>query len=52
MNPPVHFYKTPADNAFIFQNYALGIYQQRMETLEAVQHPCKVIVMDRGLHAA
>ena len=44
-----HFYKNPADNAFIFQNYVLDVYQQRMETLETVQYPCKVIVMACGL---
>ena len=46
INPLGHFYKNPTDNAFIFQNYILDVYQQRIETLEAVQHPCKVIVMD------
>ena len=46
-----HFYKNPTDNVFIFQNYVPDVYQQRMETLEIIQHPCKVIVMDCGLDA-
>ena len=41
----------PTDNAFIFQNYVLDVYQQRMETLETVQHPYRVIVMNCGLDA-
>ena len=45
------FYKNPTDNAFIFQNYLLDVYQQRMETLETVRHCCSVIVVDSGLHA-
>ena len=32
LNPLEHFYKNPTDNAFIFQNYVLDVYQQRMET--------------------
>ena len=51
INPLEHFYKNPTDNAFIFENYVLDIYQQRMETLETVQHPCKVIIMNHGLDA-
>ena len=34
-----HFYIHPTDNAFIFQNYALDVYLQRMETLEIFLHP-------------
>ena len=51
INPLEHFYKNHAYNAFIFQNHILDVYQQRMETLETVQHPCKVIGMDGGLDA-
>ena len=51
INPLDHFYKNPPDNTYIFQNYVLDVYQQRMETLETVQHPHKVIVMDHGLDA-
>ena len=39
----------PTDNAFIFQNYVLNVHQQRMETSQTVQHPCKVSVMNQGL---
>ena len=49
--PVENVYKNPTDNVFIFQNYVLDVYQQRMETLETVLHPCKVIVMDCGLDA-
>ena len=51
INPLEHFYKNPTVNAFIFQNYVLDVYQQRMETLETVQHPYKVVFMDCGLDA-
>ena len=44
-----NFYHNPKENAFIFQNYVLDIYQPRMEVLSAVEPMCKVIVMDRGL---
>ena len=50
-NPLEHFYENPTDNTFIFQSYELHVYQQRMETLETVQHLCKVIVTDFGLDA-
>ena len=46
-----HFYKNSIDIVFIFQNYVLHIYQQRMETYETVKHSCNVIVMDYGLDA-
>ena len=46
-----NFYKNPTDNAFVFQNYVLDVYQKRMKTLETVQHACKVIVMGGGLDA-
>ena len=49
INPLQNFYQNPKENAFIFQNYVLDIYQQRMEVLSAVEPMCKVIVMDRGL---
>ena len=49
INPLEHFYKNPADSAFTFQNCVLDVYQQRMETLETVHHPCNIIVMDCGL---
>ena len=49
INPLEHFYKNPTDSVFIFLNYVLDVYQQRMETLETVQHPCMVVVMDHGL---
>ena len=49
INPLQHFNTNPVDNAFIFQNCVLDVYQQRMETLESVKHMCKVIVMDCGL---
>ena len=44
---------TLTDNAFIFQNYVLDIHQQRIETLETVQNPCKAIAMDHAdlMHA-
>ena len=51
INPLQHLYKNPTDNAFIFQKYVRDVYQQRMETLETDQHPCKVIIMDCGLGA-
>ena len=51
IKPPEHFYKNPIDNAVIFQKYVLDVYHQRMELLETVQHPYKVIVMDCGLDA-
>ena len=51
MNSLEHIYKNPADNVYIFQNYVFDVYQQRMETLETAQYPCKVIVMDCGLDA-
>ena len=51
INPPEHFYKNPDSNAFIFQNYVLDFYEQRMDTLETAQHLCKVIVMDCGVDA-
>ena len=28
INPLKHIYKNPTDNAFIFQNYLLDVYQQ------------------------
>ena len=34
------------------KNYVLDVYQQRMETVYTVQHPCKVIVMDHGFDAS
>ena len=34
---------------FVFQNYVVGVYQQRTETLGTVQHPCNIIVMDCDL---
>ena len=49
MNPLEHLYKNPTNNAFIFQNYVLDVYQQRRGTLETVQHPYQVIVIDCGL---
>ena len=49
INPLQNFYQNPKENAFIFQNYVLDIYQQRIEVLSAVEPMCKVIVMDRGL---
>ena len=49
INPLQNFYQNPKENAFIFQNYVLDIYQQRMEVLSPVEPMCKVIVMDRGL---
>ena len=36
INPLQNFYQNPKENAFIFQNYVLDIYQQRMEVLSAV----------------
>ena len=51
INPLKHFYKNPTDDAFIFQNYVLDVYQQRMEILETVHNPSKVIVIDCGLNA-
>ena len=51
INPLEYFHKNPTDSAFVLQNYVLDVYEQRMETLETVQHPCKVIVMDHGLDA-
>ena len=33
------------------QNYVLDVYQQRMDSLDPVQYPCKVSVMDHGLDA-
>ena len=47
--PLQNFYQNAKENAFLFQNYVLDIYQQRMEALSAVEPMCKVIVMDRGL---
>ena len=49
MNSLEHVYRNPTDNAFIYQNYVQDDYQWGMETLETVQHPCKVIVVDHGL---
>ena len=49
INPVQNFYHNPKENAFIFQNYVLDMYQQRKEVLSAVEPMCKVIVMDRGL---
>ena len=49
--PLEHFYKNPTDRAFIFQHYVLYVYQQWMKTIETVQLPSKVIVLDNGLNA-
>ena len=49
VNPLTHFYQNPKENAFIFQNYVLDVYEKRLEKLMNVQHPCKVILMDGGL---
>ena len=49
INPLQNFYQNPKENAFIFQNYVLDIYQQRIEVLSTVEPTSKVIVMDRGL---
>ena len=49
INPLQNIYPNLKENAFIFQNYVLDIYQQRMVVLSAVEPTCKVIVMDRGL---
>ena len=46
INPLQYFYQNTKENAFIFQNYVLDIYQQRMEVLSAMEPMCKVIVMD------
>ena len=43
INPLEHLYKNPTDNAFIFQNYVLDVYQLRMETVETVQHPARLL---------
>ena len=51
INPLEDFYTNPTHNAFIFKTYVLDVYQQRMEILETVQHPCKIIVMDCGFDA-
>ena len=51
IKPLEHFYRNLTDNTFILQTFVLDVYQQRMETLETVQHPCKVTVMDCGLAA-
>ena len=48
-NPLQNFYQNPKENAFIFQNYVLDIYQQRMEGFFLLEPMCKVILMDRGL---
>ena len=48
INPLQNYYQNPKENAFIFQNYVLDIYQQRMEVLSTTEPRCKVIVMDRG----
>ena len=49
INPPQNFYQNPKENAFIFLNYVLDIFKQRMEILSAVGPMCRVTVMDRGL---
>ena len=50
MNPLQNYLpKHHKENAFIFQNYVLDIYQQRIKALSAVEPMCKVIVIDRGL---
>ena len=49
INLPEQFYKNLTDNSFIFLNCVVDVYQQRRETLETVQHPCMVMVMDCGL---
>ena len=49
INPLLDFYKNQEENAYVFQNYVLDIYQCRMEALSLVQQPYKVILMDRGL---
>ena len=49
INPLLDFYKNQKENAYVFQNYVLDIYQCRMEALSLVQQPYKVILMDRGL---
>ena len=49
INPLKHFYWNPVANVFIFQNYILGVYKRKLERLAEVEHPCKVILMDRGL---
>ena len=48
VNPLEHFYQNPKENAFIFQNYVLDVYEKRLEKLMNIQHPYKVILMDRG----
>ena len=48
INPLTEFYINPKENAFVFQNYVLDVYQERLEKLEKVQTPYKLIVMDRG----
>ena len=48
-NPLEHFYQNPKENAFIFQNYVLDVHEKRLEKLMNIQHPYKVILMDRGL---
>ena len=49
INPLLDFYKSQKENAYVFQNYVLDIYQCRMEALSLVQQPYEVILMDRGL---
>ena len=49
INPLLDFHKSQKENAYVFQNYVLDIYQCRMEALSLVQQPYKVILMDGGL---
>ena len=41
INPLLDFYKNQKENAYVFQNYVLDIYQCRMEALSLVQQPYK-----------
>ena len=40
INPLQNFYQNPKENAFIFQNYVLDIYQQRMEVFFLLWNQC------------
>ena len=35
INPLLNFYKNQKENAYVFQNYVLDIYQYRMEALSS-----------------